>query len=116
MTNWPDDVIHADYILWNITGVVNYGCSCLHPNPLAIFSNKAVVITHWWTFHNYWNKIKHIVRQIILIKNNKFKYKTPNYQRIFFNILLTNAWKFTNGKQYVNKPYNITTYNNTVIM
>lgn len=38
-------------------------------------------------------------------------YKTPNYQRNFFNILLTNAWKFTNGKQ-IHKPYNITTYNN----
>lgn len=52
---------------------------------------------------------------MILIKNNKFKYKTPNYQRNFFNILLTNAWKFTNGKQ-IHKPYNITTYNNNVIM
>ena len=41
----PDNIVHTHDILGLIVGIVDYGSTGPHPNPISIFAQKAVVFT-----------------------------------------------------------------------
>ena len=51
----PNDIVHADYILWLIAGVVDDGGPRLKPHPVTVLAQKPVVLAHRCSLYYHCN-------------------------------------------------------------